>query len=90
MILQQALRTSSIKWSIDKTSETPLCGLCGDATETVRHIVSGCKKLAQTEYRKRRDKVALRVRWEMSRKYGIECTDKWFDHQPCQSQKMER
>ena len=78
---EQALRTSSIKYSIDKTSETPLCRLCGDATETVRHIVSGCKKLAQREYSKRHDKVALRVHWEMCRKYGIECNDKWYDHQ---------
>ena len=58
---EQALRTNSIKHSIDKTSETPLCRLCGDCSETVRHIVSGCKKLAQREYRKRHDKVALRV-----------------------------
>ena len=79
---QQALRTNSIKCSIDKTPETPLCRLCGDATEAVRHIVSGCKKLAQREYRKRHDKVTLRVHWEMWRKYGIEYTDKWYGHQP--------
>ena len=79
---EQALRTNSIKHSIDKTSETPLCRLCGDTSETVRHIISGCKKLAQGEYRKRHDKVALRVHWEICRKYGIECTDKWYDHQP--------
>ncbi|XP_068684405.1 uncharacterized protein [Montipora foliosa] len=78
---EQALRTHSIKYSVDKTSETPLCRLCGDATETVRHIVSGCKKRAQREYRKRHDKVALRVHWKMCRKYGIGCTDKWYDHQ---------
>ena len=58
---EQSLRTNSIKYIIDKTSETPLCKLCGDATEKVRHIVSGCKKLAQRGYRKRHDKVALRV-----------------------------
>ena len=29
---EQALRTNSIKYSIVKTSETPLCRLCGDAT----------------------------------------------------------
>ena len=46
------------------------------------HIVSGCRKLAQREYRKRHDKVALRVHWELCRKYGLECTDKWYDHQP--------
>lgn len=26
--------------------------------------------------------MALRVHWEMRRKYGIECADKWYDHQP--------
>ena len=40
------------------------------------------KRLAQREYKKRHDKVALRVHWEMCRKYGTECTDKWYDHQP--------
>ena len=24
----------------------------------------------------------MRVHWEMCRKYGIECNDKWYDHQP--------
>ena len=32
---EQALRTNSIKHSIDKTSQTPLCRLCGESTETV-------------------------------------------------------
>lgn len=72
---EQALRTNSIKYIVDETSETPLCRLCGDTNETVRHFVSRCKKLAQREYRKRHDKVALRVHWEMCIKYGIECTD---------------
>ena len=58
---EQALRTNTIKHSIDKTSETPPSRMCGDATETVRHIVRGCKKLAQKECRKRHDKVALRL-----------------------------
>ena len=79
---EQALRTNSIKHSIDKTSETTLCRLCGNSAETVKHIISGCKRLAQTEYKKRHDKVALRVHWLMRRKHGVECTDKWYDHQP--------
>ena len=71
-----------VKHSTDKTSETPPCRLCGDSTEKVWHIVSGCRKLVQSEYRKRHDKVALRVHWELCRKYGLECTDRWYDHQP--------
>ena len=65
---EQALRTNSIKHSLDKTSETPLSRLCGNSTETVEHIINGCKRLAQREYRKRHDKVSLRVHWEMCRK----------------------
>ena len=38
--------------------------------------------LAQREYRKCHDKVALWVHWEICRKYGVECTDKWYNHQP--------
>ena len=68
---EQALRTNAIKHKIDKTSETPRCSLRGEADETVRHIPSRCKKLAQSEYRKRHEKVALRVHWEMCRKHGI-------------------
>ena len=56
---EQTLKINSIKYSIDKISETPLCRLRGDATETVRHIVRRYKKLAQSEYRKRHDKLAL-------------------------------
>lgn len=48
--------------------------LCGDSTETVWHIVSGCRKL--------HNKVAPRVRWELCSKYELEFTDKWYVHQP--------
>ena len=81
-VQEQALRTNLIKCSKDKTLETPLCRMCGDVTETVRHIVTGRKTLAQREYRKRHDKVALWVHWDMCRKYGVECNEKWYDHQP--------
>ena len=40
-VQEQALRTYSVKHGIDKTSETPLCRLCAESTETVWHIVSG-------------------------------------------------
>ena len=76
---EQALRTNSFKQSIDKTSETPISRLCGESTETVWHIVSGCRKLAQKEYRKRHAKVALQAHWEQCRKYGLKCNDTWYD-----------
>ena len=45
-----SFKNNSVKHSINKTPETSLGRLCGDSSETVRHIVSGCSKLAQREY----------------------------------------
>ena len=59
---EQALRTNSVKCYIDKTSDSPLCKLCGKILETVWHIVRSCANLAQ-EYKKRHDKTALRIHW---------------------------
>ena len=87
---EQALRRNSIKHSVDKTSETPLCSLCGESTETVWHIFSGCEKLAQNEYWKRQDMFAPRVNWEMCTKYGIEYTDKWYDLHPLTIVEIEK
>ena len=49
----QALRTNYVKHHIDKTLESPLCRLCGEKGETINHIVSECKMLAQREYKRR-------------------------------------
>ena len=54
---EQGLRTTLVKHSIEKTSETPLSRLCRDSTETVWHIVSGCRELAQRKW----------VHWELCR-----------------------
>ena len=34
---QQAIRTSYMKYHIDKTSESPVCRLCGKKGESVQH-----------------------------------------------------
>ena len=55
---EQAIRTNYVKYHIDRTSESPLCRLCGKRGESVQHLVSGCEKLAQKEYKRRQDNVA--------------------------------
>ena len=42
--------------------------------------MSGCTKL--TQYKKRHDKVALRVHWQLSKRYGFESGENWYEHQP--------
>ena len=48
---EQALRTNYTKNKTDKTSENPLCSMCGERGETVQHVICECKKLAQREYK---------------------------------------
>ena len=75
---EQAIRTNSVKYSIDKTSETAHCKLCNENVESVTHIISACPNLAKNQYRKKHDK----VHWLLSTKFHQECNDKWYEHVP--------
>ena len=44
-----------VKVRIDKTQQNCRCRLCGDRDETINHIISEINKLAQKEYKTRRD-----------------------------------
>ena len=79
---EQAIRTNYVKHHIDKTSESPLCRLCGKKGESVQHLVCGCEKLAQKEYKRRHDNVAKKVHWDFCKKNGLEHTEKWYEHVP--------
>ena len=46
-----AIRTNYVKTMIDKTQQNSLCRLCGDRDETIYHIMTECRKLAQKEYK---------------------------------------
>ena len=56
--------------------------MCKQNNETISHIVSGCPKLAQKEYKTRHDNVARAVHWDLSEKYGFERSKRWYDHVP--------
>ena len=73
---EQAVRTKCVKFHIDKTSDSPLCRLCGEKRETISHIVSECKKLAQKEYKRRHDNVARIVHWEQSGTFQLKREEK--------------
>merc|ERR1711965_562994 len=80
---EQALSTKWRKSTIEGVEgEDGLCRVCGKWFETVKHVVSGCNELAKKQYQIRHDKMGSRVHWELCRKYGIECSDKWFNHLP--------
>ena len=77
---EQALRTNYTKNKIDKTSENPLCRMCGERGETVQHIIYECKKLTQREYKRRHDTVAKLVHWKLCEKHNLEIKEKWYEY----------
>ena len=77
---EQAIRTNSVKYSIDKTSGTPRFRLCKENVESVTLIISPWPNLAKKQYRKRHDKVAKKIYWLLCKKFQLECNDKWYEH----------
>ena len=67
------MRTNHIKARIDKAQQNSRCRLCGDRDETVNHIISECRKLAQKEYKTWQDWVGKVIHWEL-------CKELIFDH----------
>ena len=60
-----ALRTNHIKARIYKTQQNSKCRLCGDRDETIKYIISECRKLALREYKARHYWVRKVIHWEM-------------------------
>ena len=77
---EQALRTNYRRAKIEKDGTSPLCRMCKEMNETTNHIVSGCSKLAQLEYKARHDKVATAVHWCLAKKFNLEHADQWYKH----------
>ena len=53
--------------------------MCGEKGESVGHLVSECKMLAQKEYKSRHDNGAGIVHWELCGEYSLERSKKWYD-----------
>jgi len=77
---EQSLRTNSIKAKIDKTIQSDRCRMCSKAQETADHVVSGCEKLAQREYKRRHDRIASLAHWTIAKKEGFEVKPQWYKH----------
>ena len=79
---KNAMRTNHIKARIDKTQQNRKNRLCGDRDETINHIISECKELAQKEYKTRHDWIDKEIHWEMYKKFKFDHTNKWYMHNP--------
>ena len=90
---EQAIRTRTIRAMIDKENISMVCRKCEKVNETLGHLASGCEALAGKEYRRRHDRMGLRVYWEVCKLYGVKCAEKWYEETPDEvriSIRMER
>ena len=78
----QSIRTNLVKAKIDKSQGDSLCRLCKKADESIDHIVSGCSKLAQKEYKRRHDNLGKIVHWKVAKECRFEVASKWYEHEP--------
>ena len=72
----QSIRTNLVKAKTDKSQKDALCRLCKKADESIDHVVSGCRKLAQKECKRRHDNLGKIVHWELTTKCNFEAGDK--------------
>ena len=52
--------------------------MCRKVDESIDHIVSGCSKLPQKEYKRTHDNLGKIVHWKLARKCNFEAGDKVF------------
>ena len=52
----ESIRTNLVKAKIVKNQGDSSCRMCRKVDESIYHIVAGCSKLAQKEYKSRHDK----------------------------------
>ena len=78
----EIIRTNLVNARIDRSQGDSLCRVCRKVDESIDHIVSGCGKLAQKEYKRRHDNLGKIVNWKLTRKCNFEARDKWYEHEP--------
>ena len=76
------MRTNHIKARIDKTQQNSKCSLHGARDETINHIISECRTLAQKEYKTRHNWVGKVIHWEMCKKFKFDHTNKCYMNNP--------
>ena len=54
----------------NKSQNNPTCRMCKREDKSVMHILSGCIKLEQEEYKKRHDNMGKAVHWDLTRSAG--------------------
>ena len=79
---EQAIQTNWLSSRISGGELDNRCRVCRKFPETVAHVASGCTVLAQSDYKKRHDRMGLRIYWDLCKKYGIKHSLRWYEETP--------
>ena len=69
-----------MKGRIDKKQQNSKCRLCCDRDETINHIISECRKLAQKDYKTRQDWVGKVILLVIVQEIESWPYEKWYMH----------
>ena len=72
----QIIGANLVKAKIDKSQQDSLSRVCRKIDESIDHIVSGCSKLAQKEYKRRHDNLGKVVHSKFAKNCNFEAGDK--------------
>ena len=75
-----AITTNYVKGKIDNIQQNCKCWLGRDIDETINHIISKCRKLAQKKYKTGNDWMRKLIHWELCKKFKFDRTNKWNWH----------
>jgi len=60
-----------------------MCRLCGERKETINHITTECKKLAQKHYKNWSHYQVAKVAYrKLCQNKENQCNETWYDHSP--------
>ena len=79
---EQAVQTNWLSSRISGGDLDNRCRVCKKFPETVAHVASGCTVLAQKDYKKRHDRMGLRVYWDLCKRYGMKHSLRWYEETP--------
>ena len=78
---EQSLSTR-VMVTVYGTNVSISCRLCGEHPETVKHLVSGCTKLAGALYKSRHNCVVKYLHWLLCQKHSFTCYIQWWNCEP--------
>ena len=84
VVQDQVIATRVYKAKImNKNIPSLLCRVCGQAEETILHLLSSCPSLAVPAYLYRHNLVASVLHWDLSKVYSLPLrATSWFTHKP--------